>query len=151
MTGQRSPDTGWEARLRASFERQKIMRLIGATLGPLTPGRVVIELPYRDDLTQQHGFIHAGVVATVVDSACGYAALSRADAGTAVLTVEFKVNLMEPAQGDELIATGRVLRAGRRVTVCEGTAEAVAGSDRIQVAHMLGTVMTLPARGALRD
>ena len=101
-------DPNFEQRVRASFERQAAMATLGATLTRVSPGEVVLELAFRPELTQQHGFLHAGIVTSVMDSACGYAALSLMDAGAAVLTVEFKVNLLAPAQGARFRATGRV-------------------------------------------
>ena len=106
-------------RVRASFARQTIMGLIGAELASVAPGRVTIALPYRDDLCQQHGFFHAGVTSTIADSAGGYAAFTLFPAGSSVLTVEFKINLLAPADGERLRAEGRVLRPGRRLTVCD--------------------------------
>ena len=113
-------DPNFEQRVRASFERQAAMATLGATLTRVSPGEVVLELAFRPELTQQHGFLHAGIVTSVMDSACGYAALSLMDAGAAVLTVEFKVNLLAPAQGARFRATGRVVRAGRTITVVSG-------------------------------
>jgi uncharacterized protein (TIGR00369 family) len=113
-------DPTYAERVRSSFERQQVMHTIGATLLTVEPGLVEISLPYRADLTQQHGFLHAGVVSTVVDSACGYAALSLMPAQTGVLSIEYKVNLLAPARGSRFLARGRVLRAGGTVIVCTG-------------------------------
>lgn len=112
-------DPHFESRIRESFARQGIMGLLGARLAKVEPGLVVIELPFRKDLSQQHGFFHAGVVSTIMDSAGGYAGYTLFPAGASVLTVEFKVNLLAPADGDRLVATGRVVKAGRTVTVTE--------------------------------
>jgi len=115
-----SPRTAdYAERIRDSFARQTIMTLIGAELAGIEPGRVTIELPFRDDLCQQHGFFHAGVTSTIADSAGGYAAFTLFPAGSSVLTVEFKINLLAPAAGERLRAVGQVLRAGRRLTVCD--------------------------------
>ena len=123
----------------------------------------MLELPFRSDLTQQHGFLHAGVVTTVVDSACGYAALSLMEAGAAVLSVEFKVNLLAPARGRRFRATGRVVRAGRTVTVVTGELRAygedvelreagnTSAEDGILVAILTGTMMTVRDRPGLVD
>src|SRR5689334_3162536 len=111
----RDPD--FAQRVRESFGRQAAMATLGATLVQVEPGEVVLELPFRPDLTQQHGFLHAGVLTSVMDSACSYAALTLMEPGAAVLSVEFKVNLLAPARGDRFRAIGRVLRAGRTVTV----------------------------------
>ena len=140
-------DPEFEARVRASFARQRLMSTLGAALTRVAPGEVDIELAVRDELTQQHGFLHAGALAAAADSACGYAALSLMPAGTAVLSVEFKINLLAPAAGDRIVARGRVIRAGRTVTVCWGEVAAHAsGSERL-VATMVGTMMTVRDRG----
>jgi uncharacterized protein (TIGR00369 family) len=112
-------DPTYAERVRDSFARQKVMTLIGARLVRVEPGHVEIELPYRSDLVQQHGFIHAGIVGTIADSAGGYAAYTLMPAGSSVVSVEFKLNMLAPAQGERLHAHGRVLRAGRTLTVCE--------------------------------
>src|SRR5512143_3649784 len=109
-----------EQRLRASYTRQAAMAMIGATITRIGPGEVTIELPFRPDLTQQHGFIHAGIVTMIVDTACGYAALSLMSPTAAVLTVEYKVNFISPALGERLIAHGRVLKPGRTLMACFG-------------------------------
>jgi uncharacterized protein (TIGR00369 family) len=123
------------------------MSTLGATLTRLAAGEVDIELAVRDALTQQHGFLHAGALAAVADSACGYAALSLMPAGAAVLSVEFKINLLAPAAGERVVAHGRVIRAGRTVTVCWGEVVAHAGADERLVATMVGTMMTVRDRG----
>src|SRR5262245_11603629 len=113
----RNPD--FERMVRESFSKQRIMATLGASLERVGAGEAEIHLPSREDLTQQHGFMHAGIVATILDSACGYAAFSLMPAGFGVLSVEFKINLLAPAQGDILVARARVLRAGRTMTVCQ--------------------------------
>jgi uncharacterized protein (TIGR00369 family) len=123
------------------------MATIGARLSRVEAGEVDIELNMRDDLVQQHGFLHAGVLATAADSACGYAALSLMPAGVAVLSVEFKINLLAPAAGDRIMARGRVIRAGKTVTVCWGDVTAYAGDTDRVVATMVGTMMTVRDRG----
>ena len=105
-------DGAFEARVRDSFGRQSIMGLIGAEMSEVVPGRVVIELPFRADLCQQHGFFHAGVTTTIADSAGGYAAFSLFPADASVLTTEFKINLVAPAAGDRLRAVGQVVKPG---------------------------------------
>jgi uncharacterized protein (TIGR00369 family) len=125
------------------------MQAIGASLSRVVPGEVEIVLPFREDLTQQHGFLHAGIVSTIADSACGYAAYSLMPADAAVLTVEYKVNFLSPAQGDRMIARARVTKAGRTVTVCTCDVVSVEdGQERI-VATMLGTIMTVRGRESL--
>ena len=148
----RDPD--YAQRVRASFARQAAMTTIGATLDRVAPGEVVIELPFRPELTQQHGFLHAGVVTSVMDSACGYAALSLMERGTAVLSVEFKVNLLAPARGNRFRAVGRVVRAGRTVTVVSGEFRVVEGAAQeagALVAIMTATMMTVRDRPGLSD
>lgn len=136
-------DTDYEARVRASFARQRAMGALGARLARVAPGEVEIELPFREDLTQQHGYLHAGIVAAVVDTACGYAALTLTDARAEVVSVEFKLNLLAPAVGERFVARARVKRAGRGVTVCAGDVFALAGGAEKIVATMLATIMTL--------
>ena len=118
-----------EARVRRSFARQAYMAAIGAELVHIAAGEVDIALEFSDRLTQQDGYLHAGVVAGVTDSACGYAALTMMEAGAEVLTVEFKINLLAPAGGERLIARGRVLRTGRTLTVCRGDAVTISGGQ----------------------
>ena len=115
-------DADYAARVRDSFARQAAMRTIGAALETVEPGRVVITLAHRDELTQQHGFLHAGIVATALDTACGYAAFSLMPADAAVLTVEFKVNLIAPARGPRFRFEGSVTKAGRTISVVDGRA-----------------------------
>jgi uncharacterized protein (TIGR00369 family) len=112
-------DPDFESRVRASFSRQAVMGLIGATISRVAPGEVEITLPFRPDLTQQHGYFHAGITSTIADSAGGYAGFSLFPADSSVLTVEFKINLIAPAAGQTLVAVGRVLKPGRTLTVCE--------------------------------
>jgi uncharacterized protein (TIGR00369 family) len=152
-------DPQFAQRVRASFERQAAMATLGATLARVAPGDVVIELPFRPELTQQHGFLHAGVVTSVMDSACGYAALSLTEPGAAVLSIEFKVNLLAPAQGNRFTARGRVIRAGRTVTVVSAelrVADAAGEEPRADTAEgllaiMTGTIMTVRDRPGLVD
>jgi len=132
--------------VRESFDKQQAMRTLGARLTRIEPGEVEIELPYRVALTQQHGFLHAGVVTAVLDSTCGYAAFSLMPPGAGVLSVEFKVNLLAPAKGELLIAQGRVLRAGRTISVCQGDATMRSGSQETPIATMLATIMTVMDR-----
>ena len=135
----RDPD--FEARIRASFATQAFMTTLGARLERIAPGEVTIALPFRADLTQQNGFLHAGVVTSVVDSACGYAALSVMEPGADVLSVEFKVNLLAPAQGTEFLAVGRVVRSGRTLVVVSGELRARSGAGETVVALMQGTMI----------
>ena len=125
-----------------SFARQAIMNLIGAKLSLIEPGVIEITLPYRADLTQQRGFLHAGVVTTIADSACGYAAYSLMPAGSEVLSVEFKVNLLRPAQGESFVARAEVIKAGRTLTVVRADVFGIDGNgNRELVATMQGTMI----------
>ena len=139
-----NPD--FDRSVRASFLAQPLMATLGARLAQVAPGEIEIRLPFRADLTQQHGFLHAGVVASVLDSACGYAAFTMMPEGSGVLTIEFKTNLLAPARGEELIARGRVLRAGRTITVCQAEASMLTDGTETPVATMLATVMTVRDR-----
>jgi len=136
-------DPDYEARIRSSFEKQGVMKTIGATLTKIAPGQVVIEFPYDPSLTQQHGYIHAGVVTTVVDSACGYAAYTLMAADSEVLSVEYKVNFMSPARGERFKGIGNVVRPGRTITVCSGDVLAVEGGKEKVVATMLATMISV--------
>ena len=141
----------FEQRVRGSFGRQTIMTTIGATVAAVRQGEVEIVLPFSDTLSQQHGFIHAGVVATIVDSACGYAALTIMPPEAAVLTTEFKLNLLSPAKGDRLRAIGRVIRPGRKLVVCLGEVFAEEGGQSKQVALMTATMMVVDTGTGLQD
>jgi len=134
-------DPNFEARVRASFEKQQLMTTIGAMLDRVEAGKVDIRLPFRADLTQQHGFLHAGTIAAVADSACGYAALSLMPADAGVLSIEFKVNMLAPAKGDAIVARGVVIRAGRTIMVCRADVVSITGRDEKLVAAMQGTMM----------
>lgn len=131
------------------FERDAVDRLaaIGARLVRVEPGEVELDLPFRDDLTQQHGFLHAGIVTALVDSACGYAALSLMDAAAAVLSVEYKVNLLAPAKGDRMRAIGRVVKPGRTLLICTGEVLSVASGTETMVTIMQATMMAVRDRG----
>ena len=139
-------DPGFAAKVRESFGRQGIMAHLGARLERVEPGLVEIAVPFRPELSQQHGYFHAGVVATVADSSAGYAAFSLMPAGSSVLSVEFKVNLLAPAHGDLLVARGTVVRSGRTLTVC--TMEAEVERQGVRTPCMLGqaTMMCLPGK-----
>ena len=132
-----------EERVRRSFALQGYMAAIGADLVHVAPGEVDIALPFSERLTQQDGYLHAGVVAGATDSACGYAALTTMDADAEVLTVEFKINLLAPAAGDRLIARGRVVRTGRTLTVCRGEAVTVTDGREKHVATLTATLIAV--------
>lgn len=119
------------------------MELIGASLSLVEPGLVEITLPYREDLTQQNGYLHAGIVTTIAVSACGYAAFTLMPAGSGVLSVEFKVNLLRPAQGETFLARAEVIKAGKTLTVVRADVFALTGPNRTFVASMQGTMMCL--------
>ncbi len=141
----------FEQRIKESFAKQKFMTTLGARLTRVALGEVEIELPFREDLTQQHGFLHAAVTTGIVDSACGYAALTRMPPGAAVLSAEFKMNLLAPAKGQRFIARGRVLKAGRTLSVCAGDVFAVDAGVEKHVATMLATMVVVEGREALTD
>jgi uncharacterized protein (TIGR00369 family) len=140
------PEPGFADRVRASFARQRVMALIGARLARVEPGSVEIELPFREELTQQHGFLHAGIVSAIADSAGGYAAYTLMPPGHSVLAVEYKVNFLAPAEGARFLARGRVLRAGRTLTVCELQVQAFGGAQGTLIAHGTQTCIGLPAK-----
>lgn len=143
-------DSGFEDRVRDSFARQVAMRTIGASILRIAAGEVDLELPFRADLTQQHGFLHAGILATILDSACGYAAYSLMPADAAVLSIEYKINMLAPACGERIAARARIIRAGRTITVCHGDAFAVADDAETLVATMVATMMTVRGRKGLQ-
>jgi uncharacterized protein (TIGR00369 family) len=143
-------DPAFEARVRASFERQKVMAELRATLGDIRAGAVEIRFPFQERFSQQHGFLHAGIVATVLDSACGYAAFSLMPADAGVLSIEFKINLLAPASGDHFVARAKVLRPGRTVTVCQGSVFAIQkDSGETRVASMQASIMAVHNRKAV--
>jgi len=143
----KAPDANYDRRVRDSFARQRIMTTMGAVIDRVAPGEVSIRLPIRDELTQQNGFLHAGAIATVADSACGYAAFSLMPADADVLSIEFKVNMLAPATGDAIVARASVIRAGRTIMVCRADVYSVLGSDEKLVAAMQGTMMVIRAEG----
>jgi len=145
-------DPTYEQRTRDSFARQNAMQTLGATLESVAPGRVTIAMAHRDSLTQQHGFIHAGMLAAALDSACGYAAFSLMPADAAVLTIEFKINLLAPARGPRFRFEGTVVKPGRTISVVDGRALQLEadGSGEKLIATMSATVMTVRGREALK-
>ena len=137
-------DTGYAQRIRESFGRQGLMRHLGARLADVHPGIIEIRADRREELTQQHGYFHAGVSAAIADSACGYAAYTLMPTDASVLTVEYKINLVAPADGEELIARARVLKSGRTLKICMADVFARRGMTEHHCATMLATVMCLP-------
>jgi uncharacterized protein (TIGR00369 family) len=135
-------DADYERRVRESFARQRAMETFGARLLRVAPGEVEIGFEFKEEFTQQHGYLHAGVVTALVDTACGYAALSLTEPGAEVLSVEFKLNLLSPAAGARFVARARVVRAGRNLTVCAGDFYVLKdGGEQKIVATMLATMM----------
>ena len=143
-------DPHYAERVRASFGRQGAMTTIGAQLVCVEPGAVTIELPWAAGLTQQHGFLHAGIVAAALDSACGYAGSSLMPADAGVLTIEYKINLLAPAQGQRFRMTGQVLKPGRTISVSEGRAFAIDNGREKLIATMTATLMTITGRDDVR-
>jgi uncharacterized protein (TIGR00369 family) len=144
-------DPAFEGRTRASFARQGAMAYLGAVLESVEPGRVRIGLPFRPELSQQHGFFHAGILSTIADSAGGYAGFTLFPADSGVLTVELKLNLLAPADGSRAIAEGEVLRSGRTLTVCRLDAYVEKDGRRVHCATGLQTLMCLVGRPGVRD
>jgi uncharacterized protein (TIGR00369 family) len=138
----KNPD--YQAAVRQSFERQRMMATLGVRLVHLAPGEVDLSAPYAAEFTQQNGFWHAGAVASLADSATGYAAFSLAPTDSDVLAVEFKINLLAPARGEAFLAQGRVVRPGRTLTVCLAEVFALEGTLRTPIATMLSTVIVRP-------
>jgi uncharacterized protein (TIGR00369 family) len=136
-------DPGFEARVRGSFARQGAMALIGARMDEVAPGYCAISLVPRPELAQQHGYVHAGVVSTIVDSAGGYAGFTLFPATSSVLTVEFKVNLLAPAEGERLVAEGFVVKPGRTLAITRGEVYAERNGQRTLVALMQQTLMVM--------
>jgi uncharacterized protein (TIGR00369 family) len=136
-------DPLWREKTEDSFGRQGVMALIGATLVDLWPGGCEIHLLWRKNLTQQHGFFHAGITSTIVDSAAGYAGFTLMPANTSVLSVEFKINLLAPADGELLIATGEVVKPGKNLVITRGDAWAVKAGKLTHCAMMQQTLMTM--------
>lgn len=134
-------DPHFERRVRNSFAAQRMMETLGAELVSVEAGRVEIQLPHREQLTQQHGFVHAGAIATILDSACGYAGFSMMTADRDVLTVEFKIDLLRPASADRYRAVGEVVKAGRTLTVCRGVAYALGRDEPLAI--MTSTLMAV--------
>jgi uncharacterized protein (TIGR00369 family) len=143
-------DPHFETRVRASFARQRFMSRIGAEMSRVAPGDVSIDLPFDPDLTQQHGFLHGGAIASVLDAACGFAASTLMPADAGVLTIEFKINFLAPGAGERFRFTGRVRRTGRTVTFVDGDAIAVADGRARTIATMQATMMTVQGRDDVR-
>ena len=141
-----APDPGYPQRVRDSFARQGAMSLIGAEIIELAPGRCAIAAPHRPEISQQHGYVHAGIISTLVDSAGGYAGFTLFPAGSSVLTVEFKVNLLAPAIGDRIVAEGFVVKPGRTLAITRGEVYAEDNGVRTLVALMQQTLIVMYGR-----
>jgi uncharacterized protein (TIGR00369 family) len=139
-------DPNFDARVRASFARNRLLGSFGVAIKEITPGHVVMTLPFREDLCQQHGYLHGGVLAALLDSASGYAGLTLMPVSAAILGVEFKVNFVAPAIGERVDVFGRVLKSGRTLTVCAGDAYAISDGKQKLVASMLNTVIAVTDR-----
>ncbi len=139
-------DAGYESRVRESFVRQGLMKHLGAELVQLERGRAEIRVPFRLEVTQQHNYFHAGVAGAIADSACGYAAYTLMPADASVLTVEYKMNLLAPADGEELIARASVLRSGRTLKICIADVYVQKAGAEVHCATMLETLMCLPVK-----
>lgn len=144
-----SKDPRFAEKVARSFARQKLMTIIGASISSIAPGTVRVDMPYNNDLTQQHGFLHGGIVAAIADSACGYAALTLIPADAAVLTVEYKINFLSPAFGDKFYVIGHVKKAGNTLTYTTADVIAVTGEAEKTVAALVATMMTVKDRGIL--
>jgi uncharacterized protein (TIGR00369 family) len=140
-----------EARIRASFARQGLMRTLGASLDSVAPGAVAISLRPDPAISQQHGFVHAGALTAIADSAAGYASLSLMPPGTGVLSTEYKINFIAPAVGDRIVARGRVVKAGRTLTVAQSEVFAVSGGEEKLVALLTATMMAVVGRDGISD
>ncbi|RYF25945.1 MAG: PaaI family thioesterase [Comamonadaceae bacterium] len=141
----------YRERVRGSFDRQGAMRTLGARLDLVAPGAVDIAFDWCEGITQQHGFVHAGMLSAALDSACGFAGLSLMADDAAVLTIEFKLNLLAPARGQHFRMQGRVIKPGRTITVAEGHAYAIDGGEETLVATMSCTLMAVTGRSGLSD
>jgi uncharacterized protein (TIGR00369 family) len=151
MNADRLPDGDYEERVRSSFARQRAMETIGAELTLVTPGIIELEMAARPDLTQQHGYLHAGIISAALDAACGYAAYSLMPSDAAVLTIEFKVNLLSPGTGERFLFRGSVTKPGRTIMVADGQAYAFdQDGNAKQVATMTSTLMVVSGRSDLQ-
>ncbi|MBS0246200.1 MAG: PaaI family thioesterase [Proteobacteria bacterium] len=138
-------------RIRQSFAKQGLMATLGARLESVEPGAVEIVMVPSPAISQQHGFVHAGAVSAIADSAAGYAALSVMPEGSGVLTAEFKINLLAPASGDRIVARGRVVKAGRTLTLSQADVFAVTNGAEKLIAHLTATLMTIVGRDGVVD
>jgi uncharacterized protein (TIGR00369 family) len=150
MTSKFTTDDGYKLKVAESFQRQEVMKTLNASILDIRPGEIELEFPYQQSLTQQHGFIHAGTISTVLDSACGYAAFSLMPEDAAVLTIEFKINLLSPAKEDRFRAIGKVKKFGKNITVTDGELFAYSDSGKKLIATMVGTIMAIYNREGIK-
>jgi uncharacterized protein (TIGR00369 family) len=136
-------DSQYESKIRDSFSKQGFMHTIGAKLIKVGPGEVAIGMKFRDSLTQHHGFIHAGVITALIDNSCGYAAYTLMPANSEVLTIEYKVNFLAPARGEEFIATGKVIKPGKTISFCQGEVVAIQEGKERLIATMAATMISV--------
>lgn len=151
MNQSKSADPAFEARIRASFAKQGLMNTFGASILSLSPGSIEIALTPTAAVLQQHGFVHGGAVAAIADAAAAFAALSLMPPGVGILTVEFKINFVAPAIGDRITARGRVIKAGRTLTLAQADVMAEANGQQKQVAFLTATIMAIEGRDGLVD
>jgi uncharacterized protein (TIGR00369 family) len=144
-------ENGIEQRIRSSFAKQGLMRTLGATLGRVASGQVEISLMPKPEVSQQHGFVHAGAVCAIADSAAGYAALTLMPMDRGVLTTEFKINLLAPAAGERIVARGRVVKAGRTLTLAQTDVFAESEGKERLIALLTATLMAIEGRDAIAD
>lgn len=142
---------GFEERIRASFAKQGLMSTLGATLVTVAPGRVEVDLKPTPEITQQHGFVHAGAVSAIADTAAGYAALSLMSPGRGVLTTEFKINFVAPAIGERILARSKVVKAGRTLTLVQVEVFSESEGRERLIAFLTATMMTVEGRGGITD
>ena len=141
----------YQEKVRSSFAKQPAMGTLGIEITFLDPGKIELAMPYNRDFTQQHGFVHAGILSTALDSACGYAAFSLMEYDAAILTVEFKTNLLAPADGESFLFRAEVVKPGRTLTVVNATAYALKDGTEKAIATMTGTMMAIVGRGEIKQ
>ncbi len=151
MSSQIKADSGYKERVTESFSRQEMMKTINTSIIAIRPGEIELEFPYQSNLTQQHGFIHAGIVSTVLDTACGYAAFSLMPENAAVLTIESKINFLSPAKGELFQAVAKVVKPGKNITVTNGELFSYSEGNRKLVATMAGTIMSVYDREGMKN
>lgn len=144
-------DTNFKKKVQSSFDRQKCMTTLGIEISRIEPGEVELVMLYSPSYTQQHGFMHAGIISTALDSACGYAAFSLMPVNAAVLTVEYKINLLAPAIGDRFVFQSEVVKAGKMLTRCDARAYAITDAGSTLIANMSGTLMAVFDRKDIKD